>query len=294
MSTYSNVTEQDLINLRKLAEQQKNQRAEKIRNRILKQTHDIKLGDCISPITKKLDEVKKTTQEVGEIIKKSKPSQNIKTILQSSQSQTPAIENTNISRSLLDTLAFMKTSKNFFKLTEDRDGVYWNEILIKPLGDNRFRNKNQEYNISPDIQAYFTNTKLTKNILYNFEKETLFDIFLNVGFYDNIPKIGFKAATMRDALYDLPKAIDKFRNPPLPTIENVEDSSDLEGLGMKIIIPNNIKDIYTGLEVLLGLRLSGHTDTLTEASNLIDELYKRGELQNNQQYRNALDKFSTN
>ena len=36
MSIYSKVTEQDLINLRKLAEQQKNQRALKIKNRILK------------------------------------------------------------------------------------------------------------------------------------------------------------------------------------------------------------------------------------------------------------------
>ena len=42
MSIYSNVTEQDLENLRKIAEQQKNHRAEKIKNRVLKQTHDIK------------------------------------------------------------------------------------------------------------------------------------------------------------------------------------------------------------------------------------------------------------
>ena len=42
MSIYSNVTEQDLINLRKLAEQQKNQRALKIKNRILKQSHAVK------------------------------------------------------------------------------------------------------------------------------------------------------------------------------------------------------------------------------------------------------------
>ena len=61
----------------------------------------------------------------------------------------------------------------------------------------------------------------------------------------------------------------------------------------KIIIPPNIIDIYTRLEVLLGLKLSGHTDTLTEASNLIDELYKQGEIQNKKQYRNSLDKFST-
>ena len=63
MSIYSNVTEQDLIILRKLAEQQKNQRAEKIKSRILKQTHDNKLAESLSPITKKLDEVNKSTQE---------------------------------------------------------------------------------------------------------------------------------------------------------------------------------------------------------------------------------------
>ena len=54
MSIYSNVTEKDLDNLRKLAEQLKNQRALKIKNRILKQTHDIKLAESLSPITKKL------------------------------------------------------------------------------------------------------------------------------------------------------------------------------------------------------------------------------------------------
>ena len=72
-----------------------------------------------------------------------------------------------------------------------------------------------------------------------------------------------------------------------------EESEDLESQGVKIVTPSNIIDIYTRLEVLLGLKLSGHTDTLTEASNLIDELYRRGEIQN-EQYRNALDKFRTN
>ena len=62
MSIYSNVTEQDLINLRKLAEQQKEQRALKIKNRILKQTHEVILTESLSPITKKLDEVNKSTQ----------------------------------------------------------------------------------------------------------------------------------------------------------------------------------------------------------------------------------------
>ena len=51
MSISSNVKEQDLNNLRNLAEQQKGQRALKIKNRILKQTHDIKLAKSLSPIT---------------------------------------------------------------------------------------------------------------------------------------------------------------------------------------------------------------------------------------------------
>ena len=57
MSIYPDVTEQDLFNLSELAQQQKNQRTEKIKNRILKQTHDLKLAENLSPICKKLVEL---------------------------------------------------------------------------------------------------------------------------------------------------------------------------------------------------------------------------------------------
>ena len=113
MSIYSNVTEKDLNILRKLAEPQKEQRAPKIRNRILKQTHDKKLAESLSPITEKLDE---TAKKLGEVIKESQPSQHIQTILQNYESQTPAIDNTATSQSLRDTLAYMKRSKNFFQI----------------------------------------------------------------------------------------------------------------------------------------------------------------------------------
>ena len=65
MSIYSNVKEQALINLQKLAEQQKEQRTLKIK-RLLKQTHDVELAESLSPITKKLDEVNKPTKNVGD------------------------------------------------------------------------------------------------------------------------------------------------------------------------------------------------------------------------------------
>ena len=51
--------------------------------------------------------------------------------------------------------------------------------------------------------------------------------------------------------------------------------------------------IYTRLKVLQRLKLSDHTNTLTEASILIDDMHKSGEIQNEQQHRNALDKFHT-
>ena len=123
------------------------------------------------------------------------------------------------------------------------------------------------------------------------DKSTVYDILKNTGFYSMRPKKGLKSARMKDALYNLPREIAKIRNPPLPAIEI--ESDNLQGEGVKIIIPSNIIDIYRRLEVLLGFKLSGHSDTLTEASNLFDDLYKRGEIQNKQQYRNALGKFST-
>ena len=65
---------------------------------------------------------------------------------------------------------------------------------------------------------------------------------------------------------------------------------DLKGQGIeKLTIPSNIIDIYTRLEILLGLKLYGHIATI----DLIDELYRRDEIPNEQQYRNALINFST-
>ena len=123
----------------------------------------------------------------------------------------------------------------------------------------------------------------------NEDKLIVYVILKNTGFYSMRHKKGKQSARLKDALYNLPREIAKVRNPPLPAIEN--ESDNLQGEGVKIIIPSNIIDIYTRLEILLGLKLSGHTDTLTEASNVVDELYKRGEIQNKQQYRNALNKF---
>ena len=56
----------------------------------------------------------------------------------------------------------------------------------------------------------------------------------------------------------------------------------------KIIIPSNVIDIYTRLETLLGLTLAGHSDTLTEASNWIDEIYKEAKYETNNNIESLL------
>ena len=165
MSIYSNVTEQNLDNLRKLAEQQKNQRALKIKNRILKQTHDVKLAESLSPSTDKLDEINKSinesTQELGDVIKKSLPT--IENTPQPAIENTPqpAIENNEAviyDVELENTLNNMKDNTGFFKIEERNNGdVFWKGFLVEKIGGNKIKIINNEYNITKGIQNVLTN-----------------------------------------------------------------------------------------------------------------------------------------
>ena len=144
------------------------------------------------------------------------------------------------------------------------------------------------YELTPEIYKALTYTTYSGN---NMKDEN--DILM---MYNIIRDLGYNGIGDRDSkrkrffTKKLPKLVEDIQN---KTFEEINDDSDsnLQGQGVKIIIPSNIIDIYTRLEILFGLKLSGHTDTLTETSNLIDELYKRGEIQNKQQYQNALNKF---
>ena len=132
-------------------------------------------------------------------------------------------------------------------------------------------------NITPGIQKVLTETSnIPLKKLKNDDEDIFNKIFLKSLNFENYKPIRGESKSVR---YKQSKSIFKKRN--------------LEGQGVTLIIPPNIIYIYTRLEVLLGLKLSGHTDTLTKASNLIDEIYKRGEIQNKEQYRNALNKFQT-
>ena len=114
MSIYSNVTEQDLIKLRKLSEQQKKQRAIKLNNRILKQTH-INLAESLSAITKRLDEVNESTQKLGQVIEESKP-ETPQLAIENTQPPQPIENNEGViyDVELENTLNKMKDNTGFF------------------------------------------------------------------------------------------------------------------------------------------------------------------------------------
>ena len=301
MSIYSNVTEEDMINLRRLAQQQKEQRALKIKNRILKQTHDEKLAESLSPITKKLDEtseklgdaIKESTQSLGNVVNENNQPQlaienTPQPIIENNQPQQP-IENNEgdvYDVELENTLNKMTDNTGFFKTQYDRQrGWILNNYPIKtPKGTNIEINE-KEYNITPGLQKVLTDHSYdTAKSMSDKDKLIFRDFLVKTGYYKHKPGKGRMQGRDRYIRYELDNDV----------IRIMDLKTKLKGRGIeKIIIPNNIIDIYTRLEVLLGLKLSGHNNTLTEASALIDELYRQGEIRDEQQYRNALNKFQT-
>ena len=280
MSIYSNVTEKDLDNLRKLAEQQKEQRAPKIKNRILKQTQDIKLAESLSPITKKLDTINENTIKIGEVIKESNSEKIIKALPNSSK----------FSVSMREMLGSLMNSKNSLKITQDELGRA--NILGVPIqisGADTMKINENIYELTPETYNALSDTGYTGRNMRNESDILMMNNIINdLGYTGDDDRFSKKEKFFFTKT--LPKLVEEIQNRTFEEI-TVDSDNDLQGEGIKIIIPSNIIDIYTRLEILLGVKLSGHTDTLTEASNLIDELYKRGEIQNKQQYQNALDKF---
>ena len=282
MSIYSNLSEQDLDNLRKLAEQQKEQRGLKIKNIILKQTHNDNLAESLSPITMRLDKVKESTDKLRDIIKENNTLQ-----LAIENTTQPAIENNEgvlYDVELENTLNKMKDNTGFFKSSHDpQRGWMINNYPIKMVGGTKLEIIDNEYNISSGLQKVFTNKSYdTANSMNNMERVIFRDILQKTNYNNRKRQKGPMSGRDRYIQNKLDDDVRKF----------LILDKQLKGRGVeKNNIPTYIIDIYTRLEVLLGLKLSGLTDTLAEASNLIDEIYKRGEIQTKQQYRNAFNKF---
>ena len=179
-----------------------------------------------------------------------------------------------------------KDNTGFFKTYHDTQrGWMLNKFIIKMLRGIEVEINDNKINITPGLRKAFTDkTHKTAKSMKDKDKVVFRDILLKTVYCNLIPSKGRMSG--RD------KYIQSNLDDDVSRILNLDNK--FKGRGVeKIIIPSNIIDNYTRLEVLLGLKLSGHSVTLTEASNLIDEFYKRDEIQNEQQYRNAIDNFSS-
>ena len=162
-------------------------------------------------------------------------------------------------------------------------------VPFHTLGGDRKRLIDKIYDITPEIHKALSSTSNTGKTMKNENDILLMNNIIRDQGYTGRGDRHSKRKTF--FTITLPELVDDIQNKILDGI--TDDSDDSKGEGVKIFIPSNIVDIHTRLEILVGLSLSGHTVTLTKASNLIDELCMRGEIQNEQQQQNALDKFQT-
>ena len=187
-------------------------------------------------------------------------------------------------------LGSLMSSHNFLKITQN--GGYTN-ILGVPIqisGADTIKINENIYELTPEFYKALSSRTYNGNTMENED-----DILMMYNIVRDLGYTGVKDKKSNRKTFStitLPKSVEKFQNKTFDEV-TLDSDSNLQGQGVKIIIPSNLIDIYTKLEILLRLKISGHSDTLTEVSNLIDELYKRGEIQNKQQYRNALYKFSS-
>ena len=293
MSIFSKGTEQDLTILRNLAEQQKNQRAMKIKNRILKQTDDIKLADFLSKITKKIDEVNQSTKKLGEVIDESKSinENNHEIVLveidldNSEGDNIRALTNSSFFSELMTkTLGSLMFGSISPKAKSSPSGATILGVHTYFLRGDKLWVPDNDYQLAPEIYKALSYTRSPGKTMKNETDILMMNNIINDLSYTDV---GDRPSNRKTFLtIKLPKLVDEIQNKSF-------DDYDLQGQGtQKIVIPSNIIDIYTSLEVLLGFKISGHSETLTEASNLIDHLFRMGKIQKEQQYRNAIIKFS--
>ena len=133
-------------------------------------------------------------------------------------------------------------------------------------------------------RSFRQNTSVPPKQKLNKQHERVFsNIPKGLNYTDYPPQLGKKSGRSFFIKHNFDNDFKKLLNPTAGELERPE---------LKTIIPSKYFDIWTSLEVLPGLKLSGHNNTLTEASKRIDNLYKKSDIQNKEQYWNALDKFS--
>ena len=112
------------------------------------------MAESFKPLTKKLEDVDKSTEKLEEIFKKVSQL-DIENTQPAVENTQPAIENTQnqagvvYDTSLQNTLKNMEKSSDFFKTHEDQErGWLWNGKTIKMLGGTRVEFEDKEFDLT--------------------------------------------------------------------------------------------------------------------------------------------------
>ena len=154
----------------------------------------------------------------------------------------------NSKRELIGSLMKLQIS---LKKTQDESGKA--NILGVPIqisrADTRKINENI-YDLTPEMYKALSSTSDTGKTMKNED-----DVLLMYNFIRDLGYTGRGGKqTNRKTFFTitLPKLVVEFQKKFF--VETPGDSGDLQGEGVKIIIPSNVIDIYTRLEILLTLK----------------------------------------
>ena len=215
----------------------------------MKQTHDIKLAGSLSPITQKVEEVHESTKKLGDVLKDSisenEKNQEIFPVENdseddNSQSNIRILPNSNeFSSDMMETLGCLTNSKSCLKLIQ----VYSSRASILGTPINTLDEDTIQINdiiyITPEIYEALSSTD-NKCKTMKIERDILLMNNINNGIrYTSVGDISWKRKTILTQtppilVYDIQNK----------TLEGIIDDSDndLQGQGVKIIIPSNIID----------------------------------------------------
>ena len=146
-------------------------------------------------------------------------------------------------------LGSLMNSKNSLKITQDESGRA--NILGVPIqisGADTIKIDENTYELTPEINKVLSDTGYTGKTMKN-ESDILMmnNIIRDLGYTGDVDKPSKRKTFLT---ITLPKLVEEIQN---KTFEEItDDSDDLQGEGVKIIIPSNIIDVYTRLEILLG------------------------------------------
>ena len=142
----------------------------------------------------------------------------------------------------------MKDNTRFFKTNYDSEhGWMLKNHPVKMLGGTEVEINENKYNITKGIQIVFNDkTYETAKSMNDNEKVVFRDIILKTDYYRRIPTKDRMPGRDRYIKFELDDDVNRILN----LYTKPKTTPKLKGRGVeKIIIPSNIIDIYTRLEV---------------------------------------------